>query len=322
MLLREAASKADFATYLWGPIRQSVRRGYQRVQPQYKRYVGIESAQDFREHRVVGGLGDFTGMGYLGDHGEYPEGHRRSLPARSFVVDTYGMTYSLTRQLIRNDDTGQIMGTTPEGLGRAAGRFVMEAVVALIESNPLAADGVPVFADSRGNQTTADISEEALAVGVSAMEGQVDDEGVPIVITPSILVVKSALQQLIANRAIRSGQTAGDPAGAADTQFARGTDNVVANIMPANSVIRDPYFSDHNDWFLFADPNEVPAFVAAFLDGNEQPFVGVKNSVVTNALGAGDDPYEYDIDTLDYKVRLDFGVAVADPRGAYRGVVA
>jgi hypothetical protein len=43
---------------------------------------------------------------------------------------------------------------------------------------------------------------------------------------------------------------------------------------------------------------------------------------VRNALGPGEDPYEFDIDTIDYKVRLDFGAANVDPKGAYRSVVA
>jgi hypothetical protein len=33
------------------------------------------------------------------------------------------------------------------------------------------------------------------------------------------------------------------------------------------------------------------------------------------------DPYSFEIDAVDFKVRHDFGVAAVDPRGAYRSVV-
>ena len=102
----------------------------------------------------------------------------------------------------------------------------------------------------------------------------------------------------------------------------KGTVNPLAGILPANGVVRDPFFSDANDWYMFADPNDVPAFAVGFLDGREEPFVGLKDPMVRAALGAGTDPYTYELDSIDFKVRFDFGVAPVDPRGAFRAVVA
>jgi len=324
--LMEADSKADFASFLFGPISKSVYKGYSRVQSQYRRYASIESAQDFREHRITG-LNSLLGLGYVGDHGEYPEMRRTERLPASYVVDTYGGVYSITRQAIRNDDTNQLLNRVPDDMGRAAGRFVTETIVALIESNPNAPDGNPMFSSGRGNETTAALSEDSLATAIGAMEQQVDDDGYHIVIEPRTLVVQSPRMQLIANRIIRSQETGttqtytGAP-GAGTDVMDKGTLNPLNGILPADGVIRDPFFTDANNWYLFADPNDVPAFVLAFLDGNEQPFIGLKDPLVSNALGPGKDPYEYDIDTLDYKMRLDFGGAPVDPRGAYRGVVA
>jgi hypothetical protein len=323
--LQEADSKADFASFLFGPIRQSMYAGYQRIQPQYRRYARIDSAQDFRETRIKG-LNSLRGLGYVGDHGEYPEMRRTDRPSAAVVVDTYGGVYSITRQLIRNDDTNELLSRVPDDMGREAGRFVAEAVVALIESNPTAPDGVAFFHASRSNLGTAALSEDSLATAISNMESQLDDDGGHIIVTPRALVVQSARQQLVANRIINSQLTGAQlqytgAAGAGTTIMDKGTLNPLNGIIPADGVVRDPYFTDANDWYLFADPGDIPAFTVAFLDGQESPFVGLKNPVVRSLLGPNEDPYEFDIDTLDYKCRLDFGIAAVDPRGAFRASV-
>ncbi|MCX6419315.1 MAG: hypothetical protein NTU50_07885 [Actinobacteria bacterium] len=65
LALNEADSKADFPSFLFGPVRQSLWHGYERVQPQYKRYARVENTPDFRERRLRG-LNGFTKPGYVG----------------------------------------------------------------------------------------------------------------------------------------------------------------------------------------------------------------------------------------------------------------
>jgi hypothetical protein len=325
--LEEADSKADFAEFLYGPVRTAVWHGYQRIQPQYRKYARIESAPDFRERRLKG-LNALKGIGYVGDHGEYPGMVRTTRPAALLVVDTYGGVYAITRQAIRNDDSGELLNRNPADMGFAMGNFVAETLVALIESNPTAPDGQPFFSVGRGNQVTVALSEDSLADAITFMESQLDDDGYRILIRANALIVKSARMELIARRILNSAQTGaniqytGGTAGAGTTLFDKGTDNPLQNILPNDAVVREPFFSDANDWYLFANPADVPAFALGFLDGNEQPFVGLKDPMVRNALGPGMDPYTYELDSIDFKVRHDFGCAPVDPRGAYRGVVA
>lgn len=324
--LEEADSKADFATFLFGPVRQALWHGYQRVQPEYRRYARVENAPDFRERRLRG-LTALSGIGYVGDHGEYPPMGRGERPPASLVIDTYGGVYAITRQAIRNDDTGALLNDVPRDMGYAAGIFVVEAIISMIEGNPTAPDGDPFFSGARGNETTLALSEDSLADAISFMEGQVDDSGYQITVRAQTLVVKTARLQGIARRILgsqESGATANytGAAGAGTNIFDKGTLNPLEGVLPADAVVRDPHFSDPNNWYLFADPDTVPAFAVGFLDGREEPFVGLKNPEVRNALGAGEDPYTYELDSVDFKVRLDFGVAPVDPRGAFRGVVA
>ena len=323
--LEEADSKADFASFLYGPVRQALWHGYERVQPEYRRYARVENAPDFRERRLRG-LTAISGLGYVGDHGEYPPMGRGERPPASLVVDTYGGVYAITRQAIRNDDTGALLNDVPRDMGFAAGVFVVQALVALIVSNPNAPDGAAFFSSGRGNQTTTALSEDSLADAISFLESQTDDSGFPIVIRAQTLVVKTARMQAIAKRILNSQETGtsittAGAAGAGTSIFDKGTLNPLAGVLPADAVVRDPYFPDANDWYLFADPDTVPAFAIGFLDGREEPFIGLKNPEVRNALGAGEDPYTYELDSVDFKIRLDFGVAPVDPRAAYRGSV-
>lgn len=327
-LLEEADSKADFPEFLYGPVRTAVWNGYTKVQPQYRRYVRVENAPDFRERRLRGLLG-LRGIGYVGDHGEYPEMRRGERPSASLVIDTYGGVYKITRQAIRNDETGELLNRNPQDMGWEAGRFVTETIIAFIEGNPTAPDGKATFSAERGNEVETELAEDTLATAISEMEGQEDDDGNHIIVRPQTLVVQNARMELIAKRIINSAETGttdlnrkheeAAKAGDGTNVFNKGTLNPLQGILPANAVIRDAFWSDSNDWYLFADPNDVPGFAAGFLDGREEPFVGLKDPMVRNALGAGTDPYTYELDSVDFKVRLDFGVAAVDPRGVYRG---
>jgi hypothetical protein len=57
-------------------------------------------------------------------------------------------------------------------------------------------------------------------------------------------------------------------------------------------------------YFMFASPSEAPVIEVAFLDGNDTPFLELENG--------------FTVDGARWKVRLDFGVAAIDYRGAVR----
>lgn len=334
--IQETETRADFAEFLMGAIRTTMLQGYQYAAPQWDKYMGVESAQDFREHRAKG-LSGMSGIHHVGEIGEYKEMRRARRPIASYAVDTYGATYSISRHLIINDDMRQIMSTTPEEMGKAMGRFVARTGVALIEGNPTAPDGKATFSTERGNETTEALSEESIAAMFTAMENQFDENGDQITLTPKVLAVKNLTLQLIAKRIVRSqetgtniqyaasgsGPTAGS-AGLGTSRFDKGTVNPLAGMLDEQEgVIRDPYFQDANNYYLFADAGENPAFIMAFLNGNRDPFLGMRNPEARSALPGGtDDPYKFDIDAVDFKIRHDFGAAVIEPRAVARAVVA
>lgn len=326
-VLREADSKADFPEFLFGTIRTALWAGYDRIAPMFERYAAFENMPDFRERRLRG-LNALTGIGYVGDHGEYPMMRRTERPSAPLAVDTYGGVYALTRQLIINDDSGELLNRNPGDMGFAAGNFVAETLVALIESNPTAADGNPFFGVAHANQGTAALSEDSLVDAMTALESQRDDDNYRIRIRTNLLLVQNARQEAIARRIVNSTTTGavvqytGGTAGVGTSYMDKGVNNPVQGILNGDQILREEFLTDANDWYLFASPATVPAFAIGFLNGERRPFIGLKNPEVRNALGPGVDPYTFELDSVDFKIRLDFGVAAVDWHGAYRSQVA
>lgn len=321
--IEEADGRADFPEFLYGPIRTALWHGYQRVQPNWRRYARKENMVDFRERRLRG-INALTGISRVGESGHYEQMRRTERKPAVLGIDTYGAVYSVTRQMIRNDESGDLLNKNPGDMGYAMGVFVMQAMAALIESNPLTFDGATMANDTRGNHTTNALSEDSLANAIAWVENQTDEDGFPIVVQFATLAVHGPKLELIAKRILNSS-IAAVPVGATTqttTTMYQGTDNPVSALLPADAVVRERFFTDLTDWRLFANPNELPAFCIGFLDGDESPFIGIKEPQVRNALGAGTDPYTYEFDSVDFKMRLDFGVAPLDFRGYYWAEVA
>lgn len=326
--LEETDTRFDFPNYLFGPINTSVWHSYSTVAPQYRRYARIENLPDLRERRIRG-LNAVRGMTYVGENGEYKEGQRSERPSAALMVDKYGFLYKITMEAIINDESGELLNRIPGEMGRDAGIFVANTVVALIESNPTAPDGAVMFSGTpgRGNSVVAALSEDSLADGIGWFDSMTDDSGYPILVNVGALVVRNTRMQMIAARIVNStitgvavNYTGGVGAGSAI--FDKGNVNPLSDILPNDGIVKERFFTDNNDWYLFANPNDVPAFAIGFLNGNETPFVGLKEPYVRNAMGPGVDPYTFEWDSIDFKVRHFFGCAPVDPRGAYRSIVA
>jgi hypothetical protein len=308
--------KADFASFFDNPVTTQFYAGYDRAESSWRRFVMRDAATDFKEKKIKG-LAGISGFGYVGDLGEYPGLRRAFRPEASIVVDTYGGVYQISRQAIRNDETRRILTTGPDEMGYGAGIFITETIISLIVSNPLAPDGAAMYSTTRGNEVSVVLDENSLIDAATWMQGQKNDDGRPIRVTPTTLAVQNERMAAIARRILQSQgviQTS-----TSTGEFGKGDLNVARGTIPADGIVVDPFFPDANDWYLFADPDRVPAFAASFLDGQERPFIGLKDPYVRSVYGAGVDPYTFELDSLDYKVRFDFGAAPVDPRGTYRG---
>jgi hypothetical protein len=315
-------AKADFATFLWEPVTGNFYGGYERVESQWSRFVGIESVSSFDEVRIKGANG-LTGIGYVGELGEYPGLRRTFRPEAAIVVDTYGGVYSMTRKLLRSRGVEQLVARTPGDMGEEMADFISKLIIGLILANPDAPDGLPMYSTARGNSVAVPLSEDSFVDAAVWLRTRKDPDGRSIRTQMRSAVVQNdrwalRLRQIVDSQL--AGHVQNDPATGSMT---RGTSNPIAGsgILPADGVLIEPDFPDANDVHFFSDPDRLPAFIAAFLDGQRQPMIGMADPTVmhlSNSNASGQDMYSYEGDTVDYKTRHDVGATAVEPLGTYR----
>lgn len=318
-------SKADFATFMWEPIQANFYMGYDYVESLYKRYVGIEAVNSFDEVRIKG-INGLTGIGYVGELGESPGLRRTFRPEAAVVVDTYGGDYGMTRKLLRSNGIDKIVQRNPGDLGQAMADFITRLIIAMIVANPNAPDGAPMYSSGRGNLVVDDLNEDTLVDAAVWLRTRKDPDNRPIranIRTAAVQNDRVALRirQIMNSQMVQltGVDTSPQPA----DQLGRGTGNPIASsdLLPADGVAIDPWLPDANDVIFFADPDKLPAFIVAYLDGQEQPLIGMKDATVmhlSNSNGSGHDPYSFEGDAIEYKLRHDVGVTAVEPLGTYK----
>jgi hypothetical protein len=273
--------------------------GYNYQEAAWRAICRIGSLRDFKPH-VRYRLTDDMKFQKVGPDGELKHG---SLGEQSFSNqgDTYGILFSLTRQLIINDDLSAFLDV-PRRLGMGAADAIIEAIWPLLLSNPSS-----FFAAGNNNYLTGvdtALSVDSLTTAYTAFLNQTKPNGRPLGLEPRILLVPSALRvqadlltssrQLIASIATTGSKSTLVPQ---DNPMA-GKFSVVSSAYLGNAS-----FTGYSSkaWYLLADPNVLPGIEVAFLNGVEQP-------TVEQAVE--------DFDTLGIKFRgyIDFGVAMQDPR--------
>jgi hypothetical protein len=315
--------RADFPIYLQTVIRHNMRERFAAVAAKWDQYMGIETAQDFREH-TVSQLNGIVGMGPANENGEYPRLRTSEEAGPSYIVAKHGGVYSITMEMVINDETDRMLNRIPRELGRMTAEYVSRVIVALIESNPNYIDGQPFMSATRGNAivgATAQPTEDNLLRALAQMKLRRTADGIPFTVQPRRILTQSPVTSAAIDRVIKSTTTGvvnnitGIPSGA--PQFYTGTSNPVAGILPADAVVEEPWINDPENWYILADAEDRAAFVAAFLRNRTEPFIGLEDPRIRDAMGGGYDPYSLDFDHIRFKNRHIFGAAVGEPMAVF-----
>lgn len=286
---------SDFPILLENAMHKALQQAYATAPDTWSRFCAVGSVSDFRAHNRyrVGSLGNLESLNELGEfrNKTIPDGEKSSVQ-----IGTKGNIINLSRQAVINDDLGAFIGLAAM-LGRAARRTIEATVYALLAENsgagPTMADGKALFHADHGNISTgAAISMAAIDADRVLMASQTDVSGNDFLdLRPAVLLVPIGLGGTA--RSINEAQY--DP----DTANKLQKPNVVNGLF--RDIVDTPRLSGTRR-YLFADPSEAPVIEVAFLDGMQEP-------VVERQAG-------FTVDGTQYKVRLDFGVAAIDYRGA------
>lgn len=289
-------STSDFPILLENVMHKTLQQAYAVAPDTWSRFCAVGSVSDFRAHSRyrVGSLGNLDNLTELGEfkNKTIPDGEKASITA-----GTKGNIINLSRHTVINDDL-QAFVTLSAMLGRAAKRAPEVAVYALLAENsgagPLLSDGLAMFHAMHGNLVTSGAvpSIDTIEAARILMASQKDVSGNDYLdLRPAVWLGPMSLggKARVVNSSIYDPDTA----------------NKLQRPNICNGLFRDVIDTPRltgNPWYMFADPNEAPVIEVAFLDGVQEPYLELEQG--------------FDVDGARYKVRLDFGVAGIDYRGA------
>jgi hypothetical protein len=237
----------------------------------------------------------------VGEHGEFRYAEVAD-SAETYALLTYGRIIGITRQVIVNDDM-DALSRTPALFGRAGADLESNLVYTVLTANAAMSDAVALFNAAHGNYTASGtvISIASLGVGRALMRQQTGlEDDSPINVAARYLLVPSALETLAQQMVAPISESFLRPdAVAAINPFAGTLEPIAEPRLDAASV---------QSWYLIADPAAVDTIEYGFLEGEE--------GIVTEQRQG------FEVDGLEVKARLDFGVKAIDWRGMYKNVGA
>lgn len=295
--LQAAFSTTSLPGILSNIANKMLLEGYNYIEDAWRQICKIASVNDFKEHSRYRMTGAFK-FEQVGPDGELKHGKLDEMKYGQ-KADTHGIMFALTRQMIINDDMGAFTDI-PRQIGMGAAEAIADAVWGLLLSNPS-----NFF--SAGNKNYLAGAETALSVdSLTAAEvlfsEQTKPNGRPLGISASILLVPTALKvaaQLLMSSVMLNETTTANKGKPANNPHV-GKFGVVSSAYLANASFAG---ASSKAWYLFADPNRLPALEVAFLNGVDRPTVE-KTDADFNTLG------------IQFRGYIDFGVREQDHRGA------
>jgi len=288
-------STSDFPVLLTDAVHRTLLAAYATQALTWTRFCKRGQVSDFRPHHRfrVGSLGNLLPKTELGEYKNVsiPDGEKTSIAAA-----TKGFIINISRETIINDDLGAITDQAA-AMGRAAARTVEADVYAMLLLNsgmgPTMNDGKPLFHASHKNIAPAAApSSQAFNELRVLMAKQMDISGNDYLdMRPAVWLGPIGLEAQA--RLINEAQYEPNP-----TQNAL-TPNVSLGLF--RDIVGTPRL-EGTRYYAFANPSESAALEVAFLDGVDTPYLERQDA--------------FDTDGVRWKVRLDYGVAGHDWRGA------
>lgn len=305
----------------WGEIYADVfylqlMKGY-RASPMYDRWrvfvSDIENVPDFQTRHFVriGGYGDLS---TVAEGQTYPFLTTPTDEEVTYSVSKRGGLDDVTFESIVNDRVGAVR-RIPTAMARAAARTLFKFVMNLTTTdNPVMDyDSTTLYHANHSNTGTTALSLTGLQTVTAAMRGQTAYSETLEILgernKPKTIIVPTALE-FVAQRLVSPSDAYA--AAIANPSTEQSLDPQAFKGAGLDYLVYDQ-FTDTNDWYAVADPNEVSTVVVGFLNGRQDPemFVQDQPNVGSN----------FTADKVTYKVRHIYGGDVLDHRSFYRMVV-
>lgn len=281
-------TSSDFANVLANTANKAMLKGYEEAAEVFPLFTGVGNLSDFKIATRTD-LGSFPTLSKVAEGAEFKYvtmGER----AETAVLATYGKLFAITRQAIINDDLG-VFTRIPMKMGRAAIRTVGDLVFSIYLNNPTMADGKALFHADHKNLAPAGGINTATIDAARVLMGKQKDGDAFLNLRPKFLLCDIA-DEGAAKVAVESEYEVG----------ASSKNNTVPNsVRGIAQVISDGRLSGHNGWYLQADPAMHDTIEVLYLDGQQAPVLEQQNG--------------WNIDGVEFKVRMDAAAKAWDPKG-------
>jgi len=293
------ATTGDFPNILENILYKVLLAQYAITPDTWRAFCKIGSVADFRTNKRYR-MGTFGSLDALNELGEFKNKSIPDAEKQSLTAATKGNIIGISRQSIINDDMGAF-DTLASMFGRAAALSQEVDVYALLALNaglgPTMTDGNTLFHASHNNLTTgAALGSTAIDADRVAMASQKDPSGNEVLaLTPAILVLPIGLGGVA--RQINTSQYDFDAISTKNPWVPNKVGGLFREIIDTPRVT-----ASATRRYLFADPGIAPTIELAYVEGQAQPFM--------------DQQQGWRVDGVEWKVRMDYGVAAIDFRGA------
>lgn len=292
-------STSDFPAIMEGTVTRTLRAGYAAAPRTFTPWARQATLPDFKEVARVAIAGT-PDLKRVLEGAEYEYG-AIGAGAEKYAVQKYGRIVAITWETLVNDDLNAFTNI-PLAFGASAAALESDIVYGILTSNPLMADGHPLFSAEHGNLGTAaalidavnpDPSvDDPIAEIFERMVLQKGPEGRYISLQPRYLLVPPKLQAAamkVTNAAIVAAQANNA------NLIGPSLTPIVEPRLQANSVTR---------FYGAAEPTLVDTIEYAYLEGNEGVFTETRQG--------------FHVDGVEIKCRHVFGAKAIDWRGLYR----
>jgi len=220
--------------------------------------------------------------------------------AATYVPQKRGNLVTVSREVIINDDLMAVK-QIPTKLAVAAAYTLAEFVYAFLSTNPNIYDGSALFTTGapHTNLGTGALSTANMQLGITAMREQANYAGKRIGLRPRFLVVPPELewQSMVVTK---SAGVPGSP------------NNDINPMLGYVTPVVSPQLTSATQWFLIGDPREIDTIEIGFVGGQVNPALFIQDQPLFGL--------NFTQDVITYKIRHEYGGAVVDYRGLYRGI--
>ncbi|WP_334182058.1 ClpP-like prohead protease/major capsid protein fusion protein [Novosphingobium sp.] len=285
---------SDFPVLFETAIHRILQAAYATTPDTWTRFCGTGTVTDFRPHsRYL--RGSFGALDQVNEAGEFKNKPIPDLAREQIVAKTVGNMINLSRQAIVNDDMDVFSGLAVD-LGRAAKLTIEVDVYALLNSNPLMNDGLPLFHADHGNLAAVGAAPSVQAFDDidAAMGAQKDISGNEFL---EIGLDRLLVPRRLRGAAITINGSEYDPDAVGKLQKPNIVKGLLSDIIATQRLTGNAYYG-------FADPGTAPALEVVFLNGVTEPFTDSQDG--------------WRVDGVEWKVRHDYGVGAVNYRSAYK----